>query len=628
MPNDSCENYRDRVLDIADEFKPGAWMLSVAKVLLPSRTNPTFTLGEAVDELRLWADRARAESWEDRGNRNSLYRDIEATSAALGPRLRSHLDDLLPNLHEGVDRRAAGKAAAAFGERWHRTDSIRSAFRDLCEAAATETCGTADLKPMADILASQLGEPFGHASLGASSRALFKTPFQLELNFWLGKEATIDDLTPQTRLRAAERLLTHSIEEGLVIMWLLYRHAQIDGRITAGSVTLVDAEWAIREAKRTEAGAFEEQEELRGVQECQIWFNEESLFDDDIDREPYVLARVDLGHRPLDGAEEEAIRRIDALLNIVVGAGGSSWTYTGVCVARVDNRLQATSISADPRGEHYPYDAHGTHKTSELLEYWTNRLGHALSVSELPDFLVEALQAFREASTMNRGDGHPSSKHIVTSRIATALEDHTVELVASLAGLTPERLVSALEIMEIGHEWQRLIYDSLLAPLARNLESPELAQEVEAIRLETSESGANGEQFLVLKKLWEKREQLRVLPVSPAERVSFERSLTLISSADNEINSRKYVRKSVALARMRHRRVRNAITHGNPVTSAAINSVRGFSERTARAAIGFALEAFATGETFRELLTTWESQRVALDEKIAAGASMLDRANP
>lgn len=613
------------MLDITDEFEPGDWMRSVADVLSVTRSTHSFTLGEAVAELGLWANTARNDSWKNLGNRRTLFRDVKIAGEALGPRLRTHVSDLLQDLGEEANRQTVGETASLFATRWHQTESIRASFRDLCEVAIDRDSDIRNLKPKADILASQVGGSLGDGTLGTASFVLFGNISHSEITFWLDKETITDNPTPTNRLREAERLLTSNAEQGQITVWLLYRHGQVDRRITAGTVTLFDAEWALHEAKHTEDGIFEEQEELRSLQESQCWFNEEMLFDNNGSRESYALARVNLGYRPLEGSVDEAIHRVEALLSIVVGAGGSNWTYTGVCTARVDGRLQVNSVSANPRNDYHFYNATEGRKTYEILRLWTSKLDDALSISEMPELLVEALRTFREANIINRYDSSLPYEPVVTSKIATALEDHVIELIASLAGLTPEHLISALEARETDYLWQDLIFDSLLAPLSHNHNKPEILKEVESIKRDITRTDSSGTQHLVLKNIWKEQSRLRALPISLAVRNEFQYGLAVISSADLEMTSRDYVRQSITLIRMRHRRVRNAITHGNPLTSAAVNSVRAFSERMARTAIGFALDSFIAGETLAECLTTWEARQITDNRRLTSGESMLDR---
>lgn len=632
------EHWSESSIDIADEFVPGDWVRSVAQALPQSVKSKPFTAGDAVAELGIWADKARITSWENRGNYQSIFLDVSGALKALGPRLRSQFETLLPGLREDASRAAASSAASAFSAGWSQPAAIAAAFRDLCAAAVDGTRTPSELAPLAEILASQLRGPFGRAALGTASRMLTELPgdpsaeFRAkhgtvveEVTLWLGPDAALDDLTLASRLRAAERILIDFPQSGEIVAWLLYSHAEIDRELLAGSITLLEAEWALREANKRGGEKFTWRDELRSARSNRRWESLERMFEDGVDRGSHVLARVDLGHRPLDGAVEEAARRVDALLSIAVGAGGAEWELTNISMALVDDHTQAVSQLSYRSEENSNYDLAGSHRTAALLSHWTAQLGDALAGDGLPEFLVEALQAVREASLLLRRNKENHSRSHSASRVATALEDHAVELLASLANVAPESLISILEPAEVNHHLWSLVRGALLAPLARNEGTPRFADEVGALKREISYADLSGARPLALKKLWEHRNRLRTLPVSPAERVAFDQSLKAISSAKDELTLRAHVQASVTRLRLRHRRVRNAITHGNPVTAAAIDSVRDFSDRTARAAIGLALEAVSNGQTFADALQAWSDGRAELDARIMAGESFLER---
>lgn len=145
--------------DIAQEFPPGKWMEAVAKVLpLPHRAAMPFTLGEAVEELGLWARLARSESWASSQNRRSLETDIDALAAQAGPRLRDQLKSVLAETLEATDRSDISVVTVRFLDRWRAVESVSAAFRDLCSAAVEPAVTTDQLAPYANILASQLDE--------------------------------------------------------------------------------------------------------------------------------------------------------------------------------------------------------------------------------------------------------------------------------------------------------------------------------------------------------------------------------------------------------------------------------------------------------------------------------------
>lgn len=616
------------MLAITDELEPGDWMMSVAELLpVPHREPAPFTLGEAVAELGLWASTARTESWENARNRTSLEDGIRTGLASVGPRLRAAVSDLLPTLVARGDRQTIAAVATEFAERWREPSSIDAAFRDLCEAAASNSCSNWDLKPQAETLASQLGEVHrGWGALNTASTMLAGEPHSFDLERWVGPGATLDDLSPRVRIAAAQKVLTSDPSNGRVVVWLLYRRAQVNGRVAAGPITFLRADWAIPNATRDDGQEFAERDELRALVEGHLFIKEEELFTDEAAKEQYVLARVDLGQRNAAGAASEAAQHVDALVSIAVEAGGVSWINTGTSSTLVDGRGGTGSFGSvhAPRRDAL-HDGYGISVTSDLLDHWAGLLGNALSSGPMPAFLVEALSAVRDASMIEHRDVLFYDARPVTPRVAVALEDHAIELVASLASMKPDDLISALQEEEVDRQADQLVLNAVLTPVYEGYSLLQAGNEAESIAREISHLDRDGARVVSLEKVWRSRERIQALSMSPAARFTLERALDAISSTADEAVVRERAQESVAAVRIRHRRVRNAITHGNPVSPITIGSVRKFSERMAREALAIALQSYATGETIPELLDNRKSDREAEHEARTNGVSKLDR---
>jgi hypothetical protein len=72
--------------------------------------------------------------------------------------------------------------------------------------------------------------------------------------------------------------------------------------------------------------------------------------------------------------------------------------------------------------------------TADILSSVADQLGDALTKGPMPEHLVEALTSLREARMTDHRDVLFYSARRVTPRIATALEDHAMELFASATG--------------------------------------------------------------------------------------------------------------------------------------------------------------------------------------------------
>lgn len=602
-------------------------MESVAAFLPVQPLGPSpFTLGEAVAELGLWAAAARIESWDNQHNRESLDQDISSALAAVGPRLRAVIGDLLPALVTAAGRQTIVQASAEFAKRWQRPSAVSASFRDLAETADSDAAGSWRLRPAAEILASQIGA--AHRSWGLldqASTVLAGDPHPLELKHWLGHDVG-EDLTPLLRLEIADRALTSSDSNGKVVVWLLYRRANIGLRLAAGPITFLRPGWAIPNATRVDGQEFEERDELRALLEGPLFPNADELLSEDATEEQFVLVRVDMGSRSAAGAREEATQRVEALISLAVGAGGASWLNTGHAVTLVDGRHPLYSFGgAQGQNRDEFIDSYGINTTGGLLHDWATRLDSALSSGPMPGFLIEAIDAVREASMVEHRDVHFTGARPVTPRVAIALQDHAVELVSSLAQMRPKDLVSALEDSLIDHYWGRLVVESIWAPLDTGHLSRLSHSEVEGLKFWFAPPEDSGVRRVHLDRVWNERGRLQAIKIPPALGHDLQEGLAAISSTVGEAIFVDRARHITRTLRARHRRVRNAITHGNPVTPAAIDSVREFSDQIARRALNLALKSYAANEAISSVLAANHASRQVDHEQMVAGVSRKDR---
>jgi len=108
-------------------------------------------------------------------------------------------------------------------------------------------------------------------------------------------------------------------------------------------------------------------------------------------------------------------------------------------------------------------------------------------------------------------------------------------------------------------------------------------------------------------------------------RNDLEFALAAFQDAQLESSARDSVRSEAMVLGDRHRRVRNSISHGNPVGDPALLSTRDFSSRRADAAIWLALRGYSSGESVADLLEAESATRLADRARMAAGESYVDR---
>ena len=587
------------------------WLQSVSAIIaVPHRAELPFTLGEAVGELAIWASDARDEAWAHAGNRDSLDSDILALTAFLGPEVLAVVADLLPQLSTAGDRTAIAQAASDFTTRWTRPATIGAAFRDLCAFAQAPDATLTALEPRARIIASQLGEASrGFGVLSEISNLLSAEPDDWRIERIRAQDARFVNDSPSSRLAAAQRLLEENPASGHVVVWCLYRRARIPWRTSAGPITFLHAVSAIQYATGEEGGIFPEQDELGLLLEQAIEFDPDQILKDEESGEHYVFSRVDLGARSPLGAAADAERRIDALLNIAAGAGGVSWVSTGTSVTLLDGVVAGGRLGSN-YARRVPFtDSFGMGATSELVESWSTRLEASLSQGPMPAALMEALSAIKEARLTDHRDVHFYDARPVTPRVATALEDHALEQIATLAQLKPEKLMNELMSAEASRAWDRWLAGALTAPLSHRDETAEQYREREAVERTVCRHTAYGTREVDIVEAWKARDALRSLARIPAIQADLEEALLAISVPAEEKRSRARVLAATELIRSRHRRVRNAVAHGNPASPAGIGSIRDYSDSVASDAVYIALQSYATSRSISEVTADRVSAR-------------------
>ncbi|WP_406245421.1 hypothetical protein ACI7YT_10180 [Microbacterium sp. M] len=603
--------------DIAEEFPPGKWMEVVGEVLpLAYRAAMPFTLREAVEELGLWAKLARAESWASSQNRRSLKTDIDALAVQAGPRLRDQLKSVLAETLEATDRSDISVVTGRFRDRWRAAESISAAFRDLCSAAAQPAVTTDQLGPYTNILASQLDEA-AQSTWGPLRRAA-------DILMGYTTPGTDEDVPPEQRLRLAEEILCAEPPSGEVTVWALYERAVSPFRLEFGDVTFLRADWVIPNAIRDDGQSFTERDELRSILDGPWWptnLLEESL------KQPsnrLVLARVHFGIRELAGATADAIRQIDAILSIAIGSGGVSWKNTGTKATLLNGELVGGTFGRIGSPPRQIDDTYGMSATSEILDSVASGLNDAMRARPLPDYLVEALLTLREAGMVDHRDVLFYDARAVTPRIAIALEDHALEHIASFGEVKPTALASAVQQREVDWQFEQHILAGLLGPL-NHAERSRAAPVYRDLEFSIFHHDESGTRIVSIPKAIELRDELLAIETPPWVRNEFLDAVDAVTKPKSELQLRLLKKREVEVIRSRHRRVRNAVSHGNPLPPSTIASVQGYSSRTARSALGLALHSFATKQTIADLLTEEQAGRSEQERLLAAGCNYVNR---
>jgi hypothetical protein len=611
------------VVRVRPTAKVSDWLLSVAEVLpLPHRASPPYTLGEAVAELGDYAQAVDASDWDSRfarNNRASLRTEIKAQSEGIGGRLGAFVAPLLDDLRDDANHEAVAAAAARFNEAWHSKIAIAAAFRDLCDAAKVIGITSRALRELSAIIASQVG-PAAHSAfslLSYAADALVNTEEDLAL---LRGVQLPKPLTEEQRLEMATNSLV-AAPAGRIVVWTVYYRALLSGmREVIGPMTFLRADWALPNAFELELHDFPERAELRAIREKVRWLedlNVEALKPEN----RLTLVRVDLGERQVAGAEEEARRRIEAVISVAVEAGGASWQSAGAAAVLLDGEVRSSSLGLTVRNAPaLEDDTYGMGGTAEILSNVADQFGDALAKGPMPEHLVEALASLREARMTDHRDVLFYGARRVTPRIATALEDHAMELFASVLRVPAAELATTLQRREALTQADSRVLGQLMAPFteAWSLEPYEGREELER---KISKFSRGGVLLVSVAKAVALQDEIRALPMSELQRADLEDALAICTDPGRERQFIGEMWREMELLRNRHRRVRNAVNHGLPLRETTLNSIRNYAADTSRTALNIALTWFKNGDTGAALLQREDSAWAERKDRISHGVS-------
>jgi hypothetical protein len=606
-----------RVGPIADV---SGWLRSVAEVLpLKHREGLPYTLGEAVAELGAYAAAVSEDGWSERSvkkNRASISREIEVQSEFVGPHLRELTAPLLQALRGSVGRSQTVDAAFRFAETWHGGAAISVGFRDVCEAAQTVGIPRRSLRSLAAISASQIGPaaegPFSQLSTAADY--LVSTVSDLNRR---REDLLPEMLTEAHRVELAEDMLRR-VHAGRVVVWLAYSRATVlNMRMEAGPMTFLRADWALPNVFDDGPNDFPERRELEGIRKEVVWLDD--LWEASVKPENrLVIVRVDMGSSPLAGAVDTARRRVEALLSVAVEAGGVSWR-SGPYVTILDGRVAGMSLGMNLDIGAPGDDDYGIGATAEIMNNVGTQLGDALADRPMPDSLIEALSALREARMVDHRDVSFYGVRRVTTRVATALEDHAMELIALTIGVRAESLATALQKRETLRVMGQIVASQLTAPFNGSWAEKDYAhlRDIERSFVYNDHGG----RVVSIAKAVEIKGEVEAVVMSELERADFNEAVAICTDPTREADLLAEVERFTTLMRARHRRVRNAVNHGLPLEATALDSVRDYAESTSSYAMNLALTWFKAGVSGESLLAREEADLNDRQMRIDSGVS-------
>lgn len=580
---------------------------------LLSRTQPCppeLALVDIVAEIAEWLEYFRQNAWAR--NRASLRRELEASINVLMPSLLDALED---NLRRFADAAAvvlelphpdaAARHSAKLAGRVLLTvlqspHVVEAAFDDLLVGL-----GSADSAGLAVARSQMLSliEHAGHDRWALSRLQSVVADDALavaEVQRAFGDKTRDDSaqpheaagLTLEERVSLVRRYISAPPGEGRCVAWMSYTGRLHTFVQQLGPVTIFDARWAVPNARTAEGQKFPHRPEmievLRGLPQD---------FPRDAD---VLLVRIDLGRRRRAQAMQHA-RDVAAL---VIGAAailgdGLEWRLEGHEMLVVDGALNESSMF-DPNADRY-----GTVWDSERTEIELSEVGAGLAMAVAGADIVPSSTADAVRSALEAAGADSRSKIVLEARV--------LEMVAASAGMTADELRAALLRLWPGATVGWEVHRSISAVLHR-LKERDVVLAIQqwlrggAFRIDL---GTAAEHLETLRK---------AVGEDPNDRWIGD-GLALLSDSGRATSRFESADRECRLVAARLRRVRNAIVHGNPVSTPALRSVASLSDWLAKRALRYLVVSQSTGRAIRDQLERDHRHARQVAEHVESGDS-------
>lgn len=608
-----------------------SWSTALASVLPGVLGRSTaFSLYSSVAEVGEWAGRAPASAWT-KGNARSLGADLKSEFFKCGPRVRTQVDQSVVAVTRRLERFADGTAsdrtaevdtlggAARQAKAQLQSDPLRvAAWQDLLEAAQSDQPDSTVIEhriTLLDALLVGAGVPAGHR-FQQLAEVLASTPSPSEI-----APRRVAELPPSPTSRlddhhldAAEALLREPPPEGHCVAWLTFAAARLPTFVMAiGPVTFFDSDWCIPNALEPSGQEFEYRDELAQVLARDAFGGTTRSAGAAPLRE--VLARVDLGRRPLHGWEEEAEERVRVIVGLVrTRTGAPSWRRGRSSYLLVDGDVRSSSFGPGDDPLFPGPDYYGMDDFAQALESYKAELTDLLLSGPLPADVAEALRLIGEAAQVDSRENALNGSATIAEQTVLVLQFAAVERLAAFSRMKSEDF--ALELAAgwaIARYHQSLAWavDVCLAGLGGGADP--LWRQVGAF------SGRR--RFL---KAFEVRDGLLLACQDKFKRARAQVLLYSIGDVDASTKLLDSFDKEAVVLGDRLRRCRNGLMHGNPVALESVRSVRAFSLFVVGAGEDVVTGSLAQRRPVADLLDDRRALRVLTRVELGQGTSFAD----
>jgi hypothetical protein len=588
-------------------------------------------------EVEAWLTSARDESWRRSQHRESLRLEVLASEKSVGPTLRAHLgtrlttyvadilaalrrrDRVVAEMADLVDatkalrRRLSGSAGLAAS--WADLQSGVEALDFFAASAAamqleaqlnlTRRDGKHVLDDVRNILR---GEPW---TVEFARQRLGDVPERPPIEFETDEPL---DIAPAEVLDLATRSLLEPGKDGHAVVWGLYDRAAVEGTAEVGPITAYFAPWLITRA-------FDTQEQSPLLVEVRNLWHAKHDHESKEDLRGHVLVRVDLGVRTPVGALDDGIDLVEALMDALLSLGSENrWGKPKWWTLLVDGTEMQSVLSRGSKRPEFE-DSLGMENAARVLARESPTLGRAL-VHPLPGHLREALRSCAEAS-------HAESRAVSLyrewhndERTVLLLLDAALEHIAALGNTGSDQLVEKIAEQWPGSNRTRSILWAIDLCLHRR-DGLSRASERENELKRQIVSTREGRTETSLLQAYYRLSDLAGLCSSPLQAAIVRRLICQLGDLTVYEIEESRLLEDAQLVGTRQRRVRNALTHGNPVTRPVLASVLPFTRFRTVIAIRAAFDSINEGIPLEDYLEAKAAERSEDASLKAQGQSLI-----
>lgn len=586
----------------------------------------------------------RDESWKPEGkkpnkknNRTSLRSEVEETQRALGTGLREYLGQsftdylsafnqvLQTPLRDDADVTTFVNAQRAVTERLVHPEGLDATWSDLRRAVEdldvfSAANAAAQLQSQLD-LAGRDGSRVLSDIVGILRRNAWSVGMAREV--WgegtaqplaeVNAQETVDAPADEV-MRLATRAVSETGREGHVVVWSMYDRAAISTTSrTLGPMTVFMAQYIVGVGFERHDEAPPAIEEFRGLRHVKRHYERGYDFRND------VIVRIDLGNRTPVGALDSARDLVETLMDALQSMGSlGRWGKTVWSEVLVDGEDWGGSFGRGSRAA-LTEDTYGMRGVDSFLEEASDHFGRALLERPVPWHLRGALRSCAEASHANSraislyGEWHNDERSIVL------MLDSAFEHLAAFADTTAADLSKRISAVWPQADRDHLIVAMINVCLFSDYLSVRLPEDVEALKSEIL-TGAEGHDLRVAHHVLDR---LVAVARSPLQGAAVQRLVGQLGDTTLYAEETERLTQNTNLLTDRQRRVRNALTHGNPVIRPVLASIVEFSHFRTKVALRAALEAFTESADLKDYLQTKEAERAEDEAAMRSGKSQI-----